>query len=264
MIKNLLFILCLTLSTFGSLAQCVDDYDWGDDTFGISPDPENGESLMTGVLNEPYSQTIYLLIPASASDVDASFPSIPLDSAELVSITIMQDGNMFTPEEFGLSLTCNNGGSSSNSCTFIGGQSGCGLLSGTPLLPGQFTISINAFIYASLAGQVLELPFDYDGYSITIDQVGSTLEQEKEVTELRISPNPFASKALLQFESSNAGNGQFTIMNLLGEVKYDEAFDVKRGFNKLQINSNDLSSGIYLYHLEVGGFNVTKRLVVNK
>ncbi len=264
MIKNLLITFCLSLLFVSGYSQCVDDYDWGSESFGISPDPENGESLMTGVLNEPYSQIIYVLIPSSASDVDQGLPGLPLDSAEIVSITISQDGNEYTPSEFGLSLACNNSGTSSTECMFEGGQSGCAVLSGVPLLPGDFTIEINATIYYSLAGFVSDYDFNYEGYSITIDQVGSTSDLVEEVSDLLISPNPFASKALLQFDALNSGKGEFKVMNLLGEVKFEEVFSVKRGFNKLQISSEDLPSGVYLYHLEVGDFNVTKRLVVNK
>lgn len=263
MIKNLLFTCCFMLGVFGSIAQCTDDYDWGDETFGVSPDPENGETFEDGVLNEDYAQTIYLLVPETASDINSEFLALPIDSAVLVNVKIIQDGNEYTTEEFGLSLTCNNGGTSSDPCTFQGGQTGCGLLSGIPLLPGEFDITIEALVYITLGGPISQ-EFNYDGYTIFIDQIGSTSEVKKEVSEVRVSPNPFTSKALVQFESLTGGVGEFTVMNLLGEVKYEEVLSVKKGFNKIQISSADLDSGVYLYHLEVGDFNVTKRLVVNK
>ncbi len=51
--KTILFINALTF-TLVSFGQCTDDYAWGDEQFGVSPDPELGESFSNAILNEPF------------------------------------------------------------------------------------------------------------------------------------------------------------------------------------------------------------------
>ena len=261
--KRIFFIICTVFCFLTTYGQCVDDFDWGTLEYGISPDPENGETFDDGELNIPYEYVINLLVPQYANDVDSNLLALPIDSATISNIIITQGENEYTLEEFGLTLECNNGGSSPNQCTFMGGQSGCGLLSGTPLLAGEFDVVIESFIYVTVLAAV-EYPFNYDGYTIFINQIDLTTENIKVVSEVSVSPNPFTSNALVQFESLNGARGYFTIMNLLGEVKYQESLSIKKGLNKIQISSEELDSGIYLYRLEVGEFSVTKRLVVNK
>ncbi len=264
--KTLLFISALAF-TLVSLGQCTDDYDWGDTEYGVSPDPELGEGFSNAILNEPYSEVIYILVPDNASAI-IDGQDIPVDSVLLASITITQGMNSYTPEEFGLNLSCNNGGTSTNPCTFLGGQSGCGLLSGTPLIAGDFSITLDANVHVttSLGGfdVPLEFPFNYEGYTITVETDNSIEDIKKPLEEVRISPNPISTKGLIQFDALQAGIAYFKIFNLLGEEKKSETITLGNGFNKIAINASDLDSGVYLYNIDFNGFKVTKRFIVNK
>jgi hypothetical protein len=264
--KTLLFInaIAFTVVSFG---QCTDDYDWGDTDYGVSPDPELGETFSNAILNEPYSEVVYILVPDNASAIveDQDFP---VDSVLLTSITIVQGMNSFTPEEFGLSLSCNNGGTSTNPCTFIGGQSGCGVLSGVPLIDGDFNITLDANVHvtASLGGfdVPLEFPFNYEGYTITVETENNIEEIRRPLEAVRISPNPISIKGLIQLDAAQGGVAYFKIFNLLGEEKKKETITLGRGFNKIAIDASDLESGVYLYNIDFNGFKVTKRFIVNK
>jgi len=261
--KLLLLLTCVAISAL-STAQCTDDYDWGEAAFGVSPDPEQGETFDDAVINESYLDIIYLLVPQTANEIDDTFPALPIDSATLNSIVITQDGNTYTPAEFGLELNCNNGGTSVNPCTYIGGQSGCGTLSGSPLLPGEFSVEISATVYATFAGNTIPYPFNYEGYTLTVLTDTSLEEVEKPLAKASISPNPVTTKALIQFSAFSAGNGELKVFTLLGEEKVNRPVDVKPGTNKILINASDLDSGVYLYHLEFEGYKVTKRFIVSK
>jgi len=264
--KTLLFISALIV-TLITLGQCTDDYDWGDSEFGVSPDPELGETFPNAMLNEPYSEVVFILVPDNASAIIEG-QDIPVDSVLLTSVTITQGMNSYTPEEFGLNLTCNNGGTSSNPCTFLGGQSGCGLLSGTPLIAGDFNVTIDAIVHVTtnIGGfeVPLELPFNYEGYTITVETEFSVESIKKPLEEVRISPNPISTKGLIQFEANQGGVATFKVFNLLGEEKKNEIVTLGSGFNKIAIDASDLNSGVYLYNIEFDGFKVTKRFIVNK
>ena len=55
---------------FVRIAQCSpDDFDFMGTPFGISPDPQVGETFADGTLGQPYSETIHVVIPASLADV---------------------------------------------------------------------------------------------------------------------------------------------------------------------------------------------------
>ncbi len=148
--------------------------------------------------------------------------------------------NSYTPEEFGLNLSCNNGGTSTNPCTFLGGQSGCGLLSGTPLIAGDFSITIDANVYvtASLGGFdiPLEFPFNYEGYTLSVGTGG-----ELGCTDLIISEvvegfsnnhaieiyNPTATAidaseyGLVRFQNGSTTPGNITYLTGVSIAPYD-------------------------------------------
>ncbi len=265
--KRLLLSLTLIAFSTYTFGQCVDDYDWSGQEYGVSPDPEEGETFEDGVLDIPYSETVYILVPDNAGAI-LEGQSAPIDSVELVSLVISQNGNTYTQEEFGVSLTCNNGGTSPNECTFMGGQSGCGLLSGTPLIAGEFSVTLEAIVYGTIEIQgnevTIPLDFDYDGYTITILEEVSVNELQEPIQDVVLSPNPITTKGLVQFTTPNAGNVSFKVYNLLGEEQKNEVIKSQQGLNKIIINTSDYESGVYLYHLEMNGTKVTKRFVINK
>ena len=45
-------------------AQCAIDFDFGESTFGVSPDPNLGETFVTGVLDQPYSDCLLYTSPS--------------------------------------------------------------------------------------------------------------------------------------------------------------------------------------------------------
>jgi len=244
-------------------SQCDTDFDWGDQEYGVSPDPDEGETFADGFIDTAYSDTIHILVPTDSS-VLLEGSELAIDSVKLENIEIVQGDVVYTPEEFGLALSCNNNGAALDPCTFIGGQEGCGVIAGTPLVGGgTFEVTINATIFVTLFG-VQEFPFTYSGYTLLIDDGTSITEPKEPVADLKVTPNPFSSNALVQYYAANSGLANFKIYSLLGEEKYSENLKVTQGHNKIKLSAEGLESGVYLYHIEIGEFRVTKRLVINK
>ncbi len=255
--KKTLLIAFASIVGFTGFSQCLDDHNWDGAEFGVSPDPELGETFVDGVLNTPYAETIFVLVPNTIAGNS-------VDSLVLGEVTAVQDGTTYSLADLGLTIECNNGGVNTNPCTFSGGQSGCNLLSGTPLMSGEFDVTILATGYGSLLGNPLSVPYNYEGFTLTIQEDTSIPELTDPIAEVTVTPNPFTTKASVEFQALNAGQGTFKIFSLLGEEKVNEKVQIGRGLNKLLINSNELAGGVYLYHIEFNDFKVTKRLVVNK
>ena len=136
-------------------AQCAIDFDFGESTFGVSPDPNLGETFVTGVLDQPYSDVLHILIPTSAADIDDQFPpTLPIDSVVVaengVVLTDTVTNETFLPEEIGLGLVYNNNGDSGNEASFLGGQQYCATIQGTPNRAGIYRISIDVLGWATI------------------------------------------------------------------------------------------------------------------
>ena len=73
-------------------AQCSIDFDFGDETLGISPNPEAGEQFAPGVVGQPYNDVLHILIPFYVLEIDSTLPfapNAPLDSVSLATINLV-------------------------------------------------------------------------------------------------------------------------------------------------------------------------------
>ena len=163
-------LLCVTL---GANAQCTIDYDFGESTFGVSPDPNLGETFVTGMLDEPYYDVLHILIPTSAADIDDQFPpTLPIDSVVVeengVVFTDTVTSETFLPEEIGLSLVYNNNGDSGNESSFLGGQQYCASIQGTPDRAGIYRISIDVLGWATIFTP-FNAPYTFDNFTLRVN-----------------------------------------------------------------------------------------------
>ena len=172
--KKTLSLLIAISAIFLCYSQCEADFDFGEAAFGISPDFSTGESLEIGYVDDAYYDIIHMLIPQYALDVDSTLPipgTLELDSIELISIT-MADMSfpdvIYTPEELGLELICNNNGDSGNPCSFLGNNQYCASIEGVPTLAGYFNcyITINGWI--SFQGFPVSQEANFDGIILEI------------------------------------------------------------------------------------------------
>ncbi len=164
-------------------AQCAIDFDFGESTFGVSPDPNLGETFVTGVLDQPYSDVLHILIPTSAADIDDQFPpTLPIDSVVVaengVVLTDTVTNETFLPEEIGLGLVYNNNGDSGNEASFLGGQQYCAAIQGTPNRAGIYRISIDVLGWATIFTP-FNAPYTFDNFTLRIN---CPLVEDVEVT----------------------------------------------------------------------------------
>ncbi|NNE56222.1 MAG: T9SS type A sorting domain-containing protein [Flavobacteriales bacterium] len=248
-------------------AQCTPDYDFGEAGFGVSPDPNNGESFEVGYVGLDYEDIIHMLVPTQAGDVDSAYAGInaEIDSLTLVGVNVEVDGNMVPLSDLGIEYVCNNLGDSPDPCTFMGGQQYCADLMGVPNQAGEFPLEIDVIGYIQVFGNTVPVPTTFDSYTFVVETEPSSVN---DIVALSLevgqnTPNPFSRLTDVNFTSNKTANVTFSVLNLLGERVHTEVALAQRGNNTITFDGSALRSGIYLYSIESGGHIVTKRMVIN-
>ena len=139
-------VICALVLSSSAFGQCEVDFDFGDVGFGISPDPNLGETLETGIVNQEYFDVIHILIPAFASDIEPDYPpTLPIDSISLESVVFTDTVTLieYSPEDLGLVIVCNNLGDSPDPCSFMGATQYCASVEGVPNTPAVYKIDLH-------------------------------------------------------------------------------------------------------------------------
>lgn len=169
--KKFTTLLLSILFLSSSYSQCVADFDFGDASFGVSPDFSIGESLENGTINTDYYDVIHMLMPLYASDVDSTLPALELDSLELISITLIESSSPdvnYLPEELGLEIVCNNNGDSESPCSFLSGNQYCAAVVGIPNTVGSFECSLTILGWVGFFGNAISQEVSFDGITLEI------------------------------------------------------------------------------------------------
>lgn len=86
-----------------------------------------------------------------------------------------------------------------------------------------------------------------------------------EKNNLYLFPNPATNKAVIEISIETINSINVVLINNIGQEIYSNSFNGKSGHNKLNLDLNDLSSGIYFCKVKVGSEQViTKKLVISK
>ena len=76
-------------------------------------------------------------------------------------------------------------------------------------------------------------------------------------------PNPFNAETVIQFTVKNPCDVSLKLYNLLGqEIKTLVDDFYTSGTHQVKLNSSDLASGIYLYRIQLGRFQATRKMVI--
>lgn len=178
---SLLLLLAVVTSVQG-WAQCTADYDFGVATLGVSPDPDLGESFAPGVIGENYEDILHILLPEFVLDIDPTLPFLPttpLDSASLSSVVLVDLNDtlsVYSLEEVGLQVNCNNAGDSGNPCSFLGGNQYCASINGTPTAPGSYRIDIYVTGWVTVFGFPFSQEEVFGSFVLHLGELGCTNE----------------------------------------------------------------------------------------
>lgn len=249
MIKRLLGIIVLTLSVHSlATAQCTP----GTSTIpGITPDSATG--LSPAIANQPYSQVLQVRVPQDTSV--QLIPGIPV-TVTIVSIQL----SSFTGLPLGLSYNCNP-----SNCTFPGGSNGCVDISGTPTIPGVYSLRAILTTTGSFFGQPIIQTDTVDYYTLTVNS-GVGLEEYNTAgfSLSQNSPNPFSDFTNIDLLAPVNAEIEFRVFNMLGKEVYNRQIQAEAGINSIRLDSRDFAPGIYMYTVSLGGKTLSQRMVVTR
>jgi hypothetical protein len=78
-------------------------------------------------------------------------------------------------------------------------------------------------------------------------------------------PNPFNPGTKIKFSIPTETNVNLSVYNVLGEIVSTIVNEeMKPGYYEYEFNANNLASGVYLYRIYAGDFDVTKKMVLIK
>ncbi len=82
------------------------------------------------------------------------------------------------------------------------------------------------------------------------------------VSGLSIYPNPFSSKAAITFTSAVNAKYAARLVDVMGREVYAETINATTGTNMVEMNRNNISTGVYFFTLSDGKATTTKRVIV--
>ena len=215
--SSALFAACLMTTQL--LGQCTADFDFGDATLGVSPNPELGEQFEPGVVGESYEDILHILLPQFVLEIDSTLPfspTTPLDSASLSSVVLVDLNDTLsttTLEAVGLQVNCNNNGDSGNPCSFLGGNQYCASLTGTPSVQGSYRVDIYVTGWVTVFGFPFSQEEVFGSFILDLGELGCTNEEA-----INYNPNAVVDDGSCLLESCLGdvdGDNSVTVSDLL-------------------------------------------------
>jgi hypothetical protein len=277
--KALLTIFCL-INTYLLQAQtpCVPNQLYKDTLAGVYPLPVTEANPKGGIdkpacIGKSYSftftvkltDTIYALIFGQVR-------AVPLDSINITKTNAIE--NM----PVGLTYACNP-----PSCNYPKKTLGCLVISGTPTSVNPVRV-YDLFIKGKVFSPLLAGVGILDGYDVTFPgdvapgkysisllanndpkcTASATPDLSEEIAELSLSPNPFNVSTTISIEAKLSGLFDFDVYDVLGNNVLHRPLSIQAGLNKIDINTESLSNGMYIYALKKGNRISSGKLIVHK
>jgi hypothetical protein len=108
----------------------------------------------------------------------------------------------------------------------------------TPTVPGDYTFTTDSNSFGCTNTSAI----------YTQNWVG--IQNHANQVNVMVYPNPMIDQAVIAIHSYvNYKNGAFAISDLAGRIVYSENVVLKEGLNQINIQKNDLNTGIYFYEI---------------
>lgn len=245
--KKILLLLTITfVSVLTANAQCVPDPAFTEP--GVYPDSTTG--LQSACVGELYEQVVTNIVPVDTLvEISPLLPPLTLDFDSIVITS-------FTGLPASMTYDCSTilGG-----CTFIGGETGCLIISGTPSAgeEGLYTpeIIVDVYLAGSPDSQATEI---IDWYVLEILPAGGCTNtlSENTTTALSLYPNP--TENVLTLEGLNPSANTISIVNMNGQVM-DRYTTLDT--SSFEMNVSNLETGIYFVKINTSNSSETIRFI---
>ena len=132
-----------------------------------------------------------------------------------------------------------------------------------PSYPAQGSFAL----HADSEQEVVVFVQDADGNilnsAISIGELAS-VENSDVLTGFSVYPNPATDMANVEFNVTNQSDVTVQVLNTLGQIVYTNYMGEVNGTQKVQLNTAQFETGVYLVNISVNGTVVTKRISVTK
>lgn len=276
--KKILLALTIIFAYSNSYSQCTPDPQYQDSSYAIWPDTI--QNLPTVTQGQSYFTTLTVKTPGTLLEANAGDSSIlyidtlgtstfvggwPVDSMELVQVNGLPTG---------LNLHCESLLNMSN-CMLPGDYLTCAYVDGTTNDPiGIYPIELLVNVYTH--GTIVIFPISTDlysalgsyesitGYNIVVSNTSSyEMFNSNEFSLLQNIPNPSDGNTKIMFNTPNAENVILKVIDMFGKCIVSKEISSVSGLNTINL-SQDLSSGIYNYSVQVNHVTLTKRMIITK
>ncbi len=90
-------------------------------------------------------------------------------------------------------------------------------------------------------------------------------QQNTTFESLNLYPNPASTNATIDVVLNERAGLEIVVMNSVGQTVYSTTLAGNAGSNKIDVNLNNLSAGLYFYQVRVGNSKaITKKFTVSK
>ncbi len=239
--KKIYFSLLAIALSVGAFAQCTPDPSVTKP--GISP-----AKLPDGIVGEPYSQVVTLLVPADSSNVyQGTLYNVTIYSATVVSINDLPPG-------FGYEAN-------KPSRTWRGGEKGCARLFGNPVsnIVGFYEVSVKVRTFFKIVG----IPSQLDQLDSSIIDfrvvLGNSIQELAQAKNLVAYPNPVKNELSVELPRYSS-SAQFSVYNMMGQnMEITPSFSSNTG--EIKFNTSLLPAGMYLVYGQNNGRNYQVRFI---
>lgn len=92
--------------------------------------------------------------------------------------------------------------------------------------------------------------------------VDSTAINNRNISGMKMYPNPASESVNIAFSAINAENGVVSVMNLMGQTVYTNNVEVNEGYNLINVPVKNFNSGVYMVTLRTNTGISTQKLIV--
>jgi len=96
------------------------------------------------------------------------------------------------------------------------------------------------------------------------DGVGISCAEDLSIAMGQNIPNPANNSTYIEYSVANAGQVNFNLHNINGQLLLQQTEYVTEGSHQMEINTANLANGIYFYSMEINGKRITKKMSVRK
>jgi len=206
---------------------------------------------------------------------DQLFEDVQINNIGINSVIVTESTNGMTILPSGFSWDCVGGDGSSN-CNWAGGDYGCIRFGfDSPIAPGyagayRLTVKLDVSATYSFAGipipieLVEETLLNYYVLVISDEQNASFSEiiNVREFSLIGTFPNPANDNFTVQYGNRSSEDISVKLYDILGNVLLNESHESMPGYNEVQFDASNLSSGIYTVSVSNSAQQMIKRIVI--